>query len=128
MPPIFSTISKYLENDFILSCRDPIPEAINKNGKARPSEKTDNNKAPCQMVDVVDASIRIDPKIGPTQGVHPNANERRRRNELKGLPFLKIGESWILFILFKKEKLNTFNKNKPKKITNSPPIFVSQYL
>src|SRR3989344_1521351 len=105
MPPTFSTIPKYLENDFIFSLADPIPTAIKRNGVPNPNEKTVRSNPPCHTFDVVEASIKIDPKIGPTQGVQPKANEEPRRNELNGSPLLKIGDNCIFSGCFKNEIL-----------------------
>ena len=43
------------------------------NGRARPREYEHNNNIPLEIDSVVEAKSKIDPRIGPIQGVQPNA-------------------------------------------------------
>ena len=56
-----------------------IPEIIN--GIANPSEYADKSVIPERMLVSVLAKTKIDPKIGPMQGVHPNPKQLPVINE-----------------------------------------------
>ena len=62
------------------------------NGRARPREYEHNNNIPLEIYSVVEAKSKIDPRIGPIQGVQPNAKAIPIRIELKILLFLS---AWI---------------------------------
>ena len=61
---------KFFENIKNLWIR--YPERIK--GIAKPNELENNNKMPLFKLYSVDARTRIEPNIGPIQGVHPKAN------------------------------------------------------
>jgi len=87
-----------------------------------PNEKTESMKAPLTAVDDVEANIKIDPKIGPTQGVQPRLKDEPNTKELKGLPGL-MGRGSLNFISRDKNGiLKTFNIYNPKIITKTPAI------
>ena len=102
--------------------------AMSKNGMARPAEKTVSIKAPCRAEVVVEASNRIEPRIGPTHGVHPKANAEPRIKEFVGFPFLNNEGALNCFSLIKKGIFSTFNIKSPKIITKIPPILESHNL
>ena len=64
------------------------------NGRARPREYEHNNNIPLEIDSVVEAKSKIDPRIGPIQGVQPNAKAIPIRIELKILLFLS---AWMRF-------------------------------
>lgn len=102
-----------------------MPKATSKNGTARPNEKTLSSNAPCPTVVDADASNKIEPRIGPTQGVQPNANVAPKINELNGCPGVKNLPTDIRFSLsrnLKRGNLKSPTMYSPKKITIIPPI------
>ena len=78
-----------------------IPEIIN--GIANPSEYTDKSVIPERMLVSVLAKTKIDPKIGPMQGVQPNPKQKPVINENNNP--LWIRWFWNLASKFKKDKL-----------------------
>ena len=60
--------------------------AMIRNGIAKPTEKTVSINPPVKAVPDVPARRRIDPRIGPTHGVHPRAKVPPINRELDGLP------------------------------------------
>src|SRR3990172_7192921 len=57
------------------------PSAVTSRGNPSPSEYAASNWMPCPTDCVVLAYRRIDPRIGPTHGVHPAANATPTREE-----------------------------------------------
>ena len=82
------TYGKILDSFLTIFEACPIPIAIKRNGMASPSEKTESRSAPWVTVAVEVARNNIDARIGPTQGVHPNAKVAPKINELDGVPGL----------------------------------------
>ena len=87
---LLSYFLKFFEN--IKNFWIKYPERIK--GIAKPAEQKNNNNIPLVKFSSVAANTQIDPRIGPMQGVHPNA---------KAIP-IKIGLNkfllkfvWILF-------------------------------
>ena len=60
----------------------PINNAVKRNGKPKPTEKTASKKVPWKIVLDVEASSRIEPNKGPTQGDQPRANKAPSIKEL----------------------------------------------
>src|SRR3990172_3967318 len=58
------------------------PSAVTSRGNPSPSEYAASNWMPCPTECVVLAYRRIDPRIGPTHGVHPPAQPLVRQQEL----------------------------------------------
>ena len=61
----------------------PMPSAVSKNGTASPAEYTANSNIPLAIVSLAAASANTAVRIGPMQGVHPNANAKPRRKPLQ---------------------------------------------
>ena len=78
-----------------------IPEIIN--GIANPNEYTNKSVIPERMLVSVLAKTKIDPKIGPMQGVQPNPKQTPVINENNNP--LWIRGFWNLASKFKKDKL-----------------------
>lgn len=125
-PPIIEIILRYLFNFEIYFDAEPIPAAIMRNGIASPREKTERRNAPCPTVAVVVASVRMDPRIGPTHGVQPKANVAPKIVELSGLPGFNAFIFPILFSTFRNGSRRTPIMKSPKNITKIPPIRESQ--
>ena len=79
------------------------------------------------MVDV-EARASTAPKMGPTQGVQPNANAEPMASELDGLPISRNEGIFNCFFTCKKGNLNTPSMKSPNIITKAPAIRVSQIL
>ena len=78
-----------------------IPEIIN--GIANPIEYADKSIIPERMLVSVLAKTKIDPKIGPMQGVHPNPKQPPVINENNNPLWFRW--FWNLASKFKKDKL-----------------------
>jgi len=105
-----------------------MPAAIIRNGTASPREKTERRNAPCPTVVDAAASVKIDPKIGPTHGVQPKANVAPKMRELVGLPGFNAFILPIFFSTFKNGSRRAPIMKNPKSITKMPPIRESQIL
>ena len=86
IPPIMETHFRYLEMESMYLVARENRSAIIRNGIASPREKTARRNPPCIAVADVPASRRTEPKIGPTQGVQPNANVPPIKRDDEGLP------------------------------------------
>ena len=78
-----------------------IPEIIN--GIANPNEYTHRSVIPERRLVSVLAKTKIDPKIGPIQGVHPNPKQKPVINENNNPLWFRW--FWNLASKFKKDKL-----------------------
>ena len=96
-PPIIEIGFKYLVIFSMPRDARSIPSAISKNGIASPKENTESKNAPPTTVADEAAKVRIVPKTGPTQGVHPKANVAPNINELRGFPGRIIFEALRVF-------------------------------
>ena len=67
---------KFFENNKNLSIK--IPEIIN--GIAKPNEYYESNNILLLVFSSIAAKAKIDPRIGPIQGVQPNAKAAPTRN------------------------------------------------
>jgi len=76
----------------------------------------------------VEAKASTAPKMGPTQGVQPNANAEPMASELNGLPISRKDGIFNRFSTCRKGNLNTPNIKSPNIITKTPAIRVSQIL
>jgi hypothetical protein len=74
------------------------------------------------------ASVKIDPKIGPTHGVQPKTNVASKIKELTGLSGFNIFILPIFFSTFKNGSRKIPIIKSPKNITKIPPIRESQIL
>ncbi len=63
-----------------------ISSAVSMNGTASPSEKIPSKIAPWMTVAAVDAKSSTVPRMGPMQGLQPNANSAPIRSELSHRP------------------------------------------
>lgn len=128
IPPIIDTHFKYLVifSTYIVAFEKT--RAIKMKGIANPAENTVRSKAPCNTVVVVDAKRSIEPRIGPTQGVQPNANAAPIASELDGLPIFRNDGIFILLSTLRKGMRNTPSIKSPNRITSAPPARVSHIL
>jgi len=92
------------------------------NGTASPAENTNSNTPPENAVVCVPARIRIEPRTGPTQGVHPNANALPTSKELNGLPGRNHLPTPNECFWASCGNGIAPNKNNPKTIISAPPI------
>ena len=67
-----------------------MPSAVSKNGTANPAEYTANSKTPRAIVSLAAANASTVARIGPMQGVQPNAKAKPSKNALQipGCPTL----------------------------------------
>lgn len=105
-----------------------MPMAINKNGTANPAEKIVSRNAPCNAEEAVDAKTKIEPSIGPTHGVHPNAKAEPRIKEFIGFPRLKSAGALNCFSPIRNGIFTTLSIKSPKTITKTPPILPNHNL
>ena len=101
-PPTFVIIDKYflilLENIKNLSIK--IPEIIK--GNASPNEYEESNIMLSLIFASTTAIVKIDPRIGPMQGVHPKPNAEPTKNgKKKLLLYFSVRNLDSLFIKFK---------------------------
>ena len=88
----------FFENNKNLS--NKIPDTIK--GMAKPREYDDNNKIPLPTFSSNAAKVMIEPRIGPMQGVHPNAKAAPTINgKIKLLLYLVVKNLISLFIKLK---------------------------
>ena len=125
MPPMMEIILRYL----LILCKyvdaEPMLNAIARNGIASPREKTDNRKAPWPTVPPAAASVKMEPRMGPTHGVHPKLNAAPKIRELAGLPGFKVFTLTKCLSIVKNGNLKMPIINNPKSITKIPPIHES---
>ena len=110
----------------IHSAAESIPQAIIKNGTASPAENMASSKAPLNAVAVVEASNKIEPKIGPMQGVHPKAKAEPRIIEFSGFPRSNILGAGSRFSIERNGIFIALSMKRPNIITKIPPILPSQ--
>jgi hypothetical protein len=96
IPPIIDIHLRYSDIFSIYFVALEKENAIKRNGIARPIENIERRNAPWRADASVEASSRIDPKIGPTHGVQPNAKAPPIRTELDGLPTVSQDGNFIL--------------------------------
>ena len=103
VPPTFVMVNvyflKFLENNKNLSIK--IPEIIK--GIAKPNEYDDSNKILSLIFSSIAAKVKIDPRIGPIQGVQPNpkaAPTNKGKVELWLYWFVKILISLFINLKF----------------------------
>jgi len=100
--------------------------AIKRNGMARPTEKTVSITPPVKAVPLVPAKRRMEPRIGPTHGVHPSANVPPIKRELEGLPSVSQEGMGMRLSLWKNGSLKNPSIKRPKSMTKTPPMRASQ--
>ncbi len=122
IPPIMEMA--FIQRNKLLTWRDaePMPAAMAKNGRANPRENTLKRRAPCKVVVDVEASNNIEPKIGPTQGVHPNAKALPKTNEFTVRPLPNRAGVFIWNSRCKNGSFKIFSMKRPKMMTKIPPI------
>ena len=86
IPPTFETILIFFLKFFENTKNFCIKKPDNINGIAKPKEYKLSNIIAFEIFSSVDAKARIDPKIGPIHGVHPNP---------KAMPTTKINEGLV---------------------------------
>ena len=81
MPPTMEMAPRALRNREMYCAPFPALAAMRRKGIARPTENMMSKNIPEIMDTDVDASNKMVPNIGPTQGVHPSANALPSINE-----------------------------------------------
>ena len=112
IPPIFVIVDIYflklLEKNKNLSIK--IPEIIK--GIAKPNEYNDSNSILLLKFSSTAASVKIDPRIGPIQGVQPNPNAAPTINgKAKSSLYLLVKNLISLFIKLKLITPNSWREN-----------------
>src|ERR1700687_115592 len=67
-----------------------MPNAVNKNGTARPAEYTARSKTPRATVSLAAANASTVARIGPMHGVQPKANAKPSKKPLNMPGFLLV--------------------------------------
>jgi len=85
-PETISMAREYLDSFFASVVNHSRTAAAKRKGIPKPSEYKNKRSTPLPTVFSVEAIIRTEERIGPTQGVHPIAKTEPTRKALTGLP------------------------------------------
>jgi len=121
-PPTIETILRYFDIFPRYASALLILKAMRRSGTARPSEKVPKRNALDRAVVEVLARRRMDPNIGPTQGVHPREKALPNKNDPNRFPRLKILGTRKCCSLLRRGIFKTPTINNPKIMIEIPAI------
>jgi len=122
IPPTTETIFRYFDIFPRYASALLILKAMRRNGTASPSEKVPKRNAPDMAVVDVLARRRMEPNIGPTQGVHPREKALPNKNDPNRFPRLKILGTRKCCSLLSRGIFKTPIINNPKIMIETPAI------